>query len=267
MRIGSSSTIASYQNKTNQIKKTQTAQKKTFKQLSTGKRVNTASDDAAALAISQKLIKQANSLNAGRSNIYSGIDLTNIADGAMSSISESLDDLYTNSIRAMNGTMSDSDRQILQQANEETIKTIDHITNTTNYNGKNLLDGSNKNISIYTGTSASNISGGDVTSKALGISNYNVTDANNIDLSSIDNALKSVSAQRSKMGAQANGLSAAARSNAITEENTIAADSRLTDTEMAKAASDNQKNKTLGAAQVLMMRNQMKQNSNILNIL
>ena len=202
MRISSTSTTANYQNKLNQMNKTKKQQEKTSKQLSTGKKVSSASDDAAVLAISEELARRATSLNAGRSNIQSGIDLTNIADGAMSSISESLSDLEANSIRAMNGTMSDSDRQILQQANEETIKTIDHLTSTTNYNGKNLLDGSNMNINIYTGTSSTSISGANVTSEALGLSNYSVTDADSIDLSTIDSALNSLSSQRSKMGAR-----------------------------------------------------------------
>lgn len=256
MTIQRVSTTSNYQSSLNSMKKTKKEQNKTSRQLSSGKKVNTASDDATVMAISQELARRATSLSAGNSNIQSGIDLTNIADGAMASISDSIGDLETNTIRAMNGTMSDSDRAILNEANNQTLKTIDHVVNNTTYNGKNLLDGSNENISIYTGSSASTISGANVSTEALGLSE-------GVDLSSIDNALKSLSSQRSKMGAQANGLTAAYNSNQVNIENTIASESRMSDTDMAEAITKSKSESLIGAAQVLTMRNQMKNDSDM----
>ncbi len=256
MNIQRVSTTSSYQNSINNMKKTKKEQEKTSRQLSSGKKVNTAADDATVMAISKELARRASSLSAGSSNIQSGIDLTNIADGAMASISESIGDLETNTIRAMNGTMSDSDKAILNEANNQTLKTIDHVVNNTTYNGKNLLDGSNENISIYTGSASSNISGVNASTQALGLSN-------GVDLSSIDSALSSLSSQRSKMGAQANGLTAAYNSNQVNIENTVAAESRMSDTDMAEAITNSKTQSYLGAAQVLTMRNQMKNDADL----
>ena len=265
MKIQSTNSKANQVMQANQMKKTAKAQQKVTRQIASGKKVNTAADDAAVLAISQKMTKRINSLNQGSVNLKSGIDLTRIADGALSSIAESVSDLQANAIRSMNGTMSDSDRQILQQANEGTMKTIDHVANTTKYNEKNLLNGTGGKTPIYGGTSFSSVSDANVTSKALGLEEFDVTKPDQIDLTKLDNALKEVSSTRSKMGAQANGMEAAVRSNDITAENTVAAQSRMTDTDIAKAMLQKQTQNTLGAAQNLMMRNQIKQDQDMIN--
>jgi flagellin len=249
------------------MRNNQKVQNKASREIASGKKVNTAADDAAVMAISEELMKRAKELSQGSSNISYGIDLTNIADGAMSSVSESISDLTANSIRAMNGTMSDSDRAILQESNKQTIKTIDHLVNNTTYNGKKLLDGSSQNIAIFTGTSSANISGANLSSESLGLSNFSVENAGEIDLSVLDDALSKVSSTRSKMGAQANGLSAALRSNQVTAENTVAAQSRMSDTDMYDAIARKESSNYIGAAQVLMMRNQMKQDQNMVSML
>ena len=109
MKIQSNINTAQYQNSINHMKATEHQQKKASKELASGKKVNTAADDAVALAISNQLMKEANSLKTGSDNISYGIDALNIADGALSGITESLGDIEQNTVRAMNGLYSDSE--------------------------------------------------------------------------------------------------------------------------------------------------------------
>lgn len=266
MRI-QASTAASRYSQVNYMKRTELAQKKSQEKLASGRKVNRAADDAAVLAISNKLIKQINSLNQGGNNIQDGICVTKIADGAMSSIAENLHDLEANTIRAMNGTMSASDRQIIQDQVDATIGTIDHIKNVTKYNETNLLEGSTKNMRIHTGVSGQDLTLDGVSSAALGLKGFSVTDADAINTETLDNAMRILSSGRSKLGAQANGLESAYRSNQITAENTVAAESRMADTNFAEEIMKSKTNSYIGAAQVLMMRNQMKQEANVTNML
>ena len=262
MRIQSSMATSNYQYHTNQMKKTHKAQNKSTRDLASGKKVLTAADDAAVLSISQKLLKQIGAISQGSNNIKSGVDLIKIADGAMSSISESIGDLEVNAVRAMNGTMSASDRSILQQSNEATLETMNHLKNTTKYNEMNLLDGVTGDISIHSGTSTSAISGVDVSTKSLGLEGFSVEDVGKINTGILDHAMSMLSSSRSTLGARQNGLESAFRSNQIDQENTTAAESRMTDTDMFDAFMRNKTNNYIGAAQVLMIRNQMKQSQN-----
>lgn len=85
-----------------------------YAQLSSGKKVNTAADNASALAIIQKLLKEENGLNVGSQNASDGIGLLNVADGAMSGISDSLQRMNELGVYARNGLLSDSDREMYQ---------------------------------------------------------------------------------------------------------------------------------------------------------
>lgn len=266
MRIQASTATSRY-SQVNYMKRTELAQKKSQEKLASGRKVNRAADDAAVLSISNKLIKQIKSLNQGGNNIQDGICVTKIADGAMSSIAENLHDLEANAIRAMNGTMSASDRAIIQDQVDATIGTIDHIKNVTKYNETNLLDGSSQSMRIHTGVSGQDLTLDGVSSAALGLKGFSVTDADAISTETLDNAMRILSSGRSKLGAQANGLESAYRSNQITAENTVAAESRMADTDFAEEMIKSKTNSYLGAAQVLMMRNQMKQEANVTNML
>lgn len=247
-----------YDTYTNRSKITEDKQEKDAKKLASGKKVNTAADDAAALAISNKLVKEINALNQGSNNIQSGIQVTQIADGAMQSVSENLMDVEANAIQAMNGTMSASDRAILQQSASASMETIDQIANVAQYNGKKLLDGSNKNMNIYTGTSSEMMSNANVRVEALGLQDFSLANGNP-NMEALDNALNANLTDRSKMGALANGLEAADRVNQVNIENTTAAESRLTDTEMGKAAVDYKTSSTLRSVQDMMLKKKMEQ--------
>lgn len=266
MKIQSNFNKAQFQNSMNHMKATEAVHKKAGKELATGKKVNTAADDAVALAISHKLLKEASSLKTGSSNISYGKDALNIADGAMAGIADSLGDIEQNTVRAMNGLYSESDRQILQRANEESVKTIKQTINQAQYNGKNLLDGSNGDFNIHTGAGSISIKQSNAKSAMAALENFNVTgDPNKITKDALDSAYSSLNAMRSQVGAQTNGLTAAYNQNENTAENITAAQSRKEDTEFYDAVTRYKNSGVLGAAQNIAMKNQMENQENLVN--
>lgn len=266
MKIQSNVNTAQYKNSINHMKATEEKQKKASKELSSGKKVNTAADDAVALAISKQIMKEASSLTTGGKNIAQGIDATNIADGAMANITDSLGDITQNTVRAMNGLYSDSDRAILNEANKQSVETIKHTINQAKYNEKNLLDGSTGDINIYTGTSSATITEANAKAAIQGLENFDVTgNPDKITTDALDKTYSSVNAMRSKMGAEANGLSATYNANNNTAENLTAAQSRKEDADFYKSVTQMKSSGIVGAAQNMTLKNQMESQENLVN--
>ena len=266
MTIQSNMRTSQFHNNINHMKATEAAHKKAGKELSTGKKVNTAADDAAALAISNRLLKEASSLRQGSNNISYGIDVTNIADGALANVTDSLGDIQQNSIRAMNGLYSESDRNILQNANKQSIETINHTINQAQYNGKKLLDGSTGDMNIFTGTTSATIKEADARSAMAQLENFDISgNPDKISLDALDNTYSSINSMRSQIGAEANGLSAAYNSNNNTAENLTAAQSRKEDADFNDAVTRYKASGVVGAAQTMTMKNQMASQENLVN--
>ena len=211
---------------TNQMNTTQNSLYKAQQQVSSGKRINSAADDAAGLAISNKLLASANSLKAYSSNYSSQIYSNNIAEGALSGVSDTYNDMYANSIRSMNGTMSSSDVAAIGQTNDALKATVDHISSTTKYNEDFVVDDIDTN---WDSLSADDIS----------------------------TAAASASDTRSQLGAQTNALEHATSVNDISAENTTAALSRKEDAEMEKAISTYKNQQTISQFQNMLFKNQM----------
>ena len=266
MKIQSNVNTAQYQNTINQRKATEEQQKKASRELSTGKKVNTAADDAVALSISQQIMKEAKSLTTGSSNISYGIDAANIADGALSNITDSLGDIEQNTVRAMNGLYSESDRAILQDANEQSVATINQTINQAQYNEKNLLDGSTGDINIYTGTSSTTIEEADAKAAIAELENFDVSgNGKNISTEALDNAYSSISDMRSQIGAETNGLSAAYDVNNNTAENLTSAQARKEDADFYESVTKMKSSGVGGAAQNMTLKNQMESQENLVS--
>ncbi len=110
--------------------------------LSSGYKINSASDDAAGLAIARKMNAQIKSLQRANRNANDGLSVVNTADGAMSEMHSILQRMNELSIQAANGTNADSDREQIQLEVDQLIKEVDRIADTTQFNAQNLLDGS-----------------------------------------------------------------------------------------------------------------------------
>ena len=226
-----------------------------YGQIASGSALPTAAYGAAETAISEREESQATGLNVGAENMKSGVELSNVADGGLSGIADSLQRMRELAVQAGNGTMTDEDRSHIQDEIDELKQGIADIASRTSYNTKNLLDGSNSNIRIATDSNANSVSvdTGDATLDALGIRDFDVT-SGNFSVEDIDNALEKVSDTRSSIGAKTNALEYGINYNYNAAENTTAAQSRLEDLDIPKAVTELKKKETLDTYQVMMQK-------------
>ncbi|MCK5943613.1 MAG: flagellin, partial [Planctomycetes bacterium] len=122
-----------------------------FRRLSTGLRINTAADDAAGLAISERLRAQVRSLDQARRNADDGLSLVQTAEGALSEVSNNLVRLRELAVQSANGTISSADRTTLDQEFQQLVDEINRIGLSTSFNGINLLDGSSSSVTFQVG--------------------------------------------------------------------------------------------------------------------
>lgn len=232
-----------------------------YSQLSSGKRINKAADDAAGLAIGQKLKRQENGFNVGAQNTQEGVGFLNVADGALDGITDYLQRMRELGLKAMNGLYSDSDREMFQTEIDQLKEGIQSLAKGTTLNEQKLLDGSMADMHL-----ATNPDGGgldiqmvDTTLEALGIDKFGVTGDYEFDLSAIDKALDMVASARSDMGAATNRLEHTYNYNMNASEQLTAARSRIEDLDMPMAISEQKKQDLLTQYRNLMLRNQMNQ--------
>lgn len=226
-----------------------------YGKLASGKRLQSAADGAAELAIAQKMDSQVRGYDQGIGNMQSGKELLNVADGALGGVNDYLQRIRELAIQASNSALySDDDLESIQQEIDQLKQGIGNIASQTQYNAQNILDGSRDSYQI-----AMNGNGGSMTLNTansllseLGIEDFDVT--GDFDISVIDKALEKVGSSRSSMGAQSNALDYAIRYNANTSYNLVGAQSRLEDLDYPKAISEQKKQETLQLYSLMMLR-------------
>lgn len=238
-----------------------------YSQIASGKKFQRAADDAAKLAIVQKEKSQSLGYNAGTRNAKDGKSVLNISDAALGGISDSLARMRELAVKASNtATLSDDDRKMIQDEVEQLKQGISDIAKNTQFNTKNILDGSDSSIYIATGSDGSGMSLniGDATLEALGIADFDVT--GEFSVKTIDSAIKRVSEQRSSIGAQSNALDYTIGYNMYTSYNLTSAMSELEDTDIAKTATELQKNQVLLTYRFMMQKKQEENERNKLSM-
>jgi flagellin len=125
-----------------------------IQRLSSGLRINSAADDAAGLAISDRMTAQINGLNQAGRNANDGISLVQTADGALSSIAGDLQRMRQLAVQSSTGTLSSADRQSINRESQNLLSEINRVSSTTNFNGVNLLDGTFSNVNFQVGASS-----------------------------------------------------------------------------------------------------------------
>ena len=228
-----------------------------YARLASGLRIAVAADDAAGLAISERMRSQIRSYNVAGRNAMDGVSLAQTAEGALNEVSGILNRLRELSMQAANGTLSGSDRQTLDTEFGQLKEEIDRISSTTVFNGINLLDGSaSTGIPIQVGIedSLSNdvigITLESTSSTELGISSTDVLSISSAQsaLSSIDMAIDSVNESRGVLGAQQNRMESALRSIQVQRENLSASESRIRDVDVAEETADLTRNSIMQQA-------------------
>lgn len=223
-----------------------------IERISTGKRINRAADDPAGLAISQKMQSQIRGLRMAQRNVQDGISLIQTAEGAMSQIHDILQRMNELSVQVANGTYTDEDREKLNLEFEELKKTISSIAKDTEFNTKKVIDGSQKTdgITLQVGPNSGNtikITMGDLSDQGLDISGINLLNQENAQntINKVKEAISIVSKERSYLGAMENRLEYTLNNLSTYEENLTAAESRITDADIAKEMMEYVKNQIL----------------------
>lgn len=230
-----------------------------YGKFASGKKVQSAADGAAALSIIQKEDAHIRGMEAGANNMQSGKDVLNIADAALGGVTDYLQRIRELSLGAMNDAiMGPDERRMMQDEIEQLKQGIADIASQTQYNTKNLLDGSQTdfNLAIDANGNSTSFSTGNSTLEALGIADYDVT--KDFDLGVIDRALLKVSSQRSGMGAQSNGFDYALSYNSGAVYNLTGAKSKLEDLDYPQAVSEKKKKETLQLYAVMMQKRKME---------
>lgn len=232
-----------------------------FSRLSTGLRITTAADDAAGLAISERLRAQIRSLDQANRNANDGVSLAQAAEGALDEVSGILIRLRELSIQASNGTVSDSDKNTLQQEFVQLRDEINRISRSTEFAGINLLDGSSSTVAFQVGfgTAAAvnqiSVSLSPVLSTSLSLNTLDIGSAGNTSLAigQIDTAINTVSALRGRLGAIQNRLNSTVRNLSLQVENISAANSRIRDVDVAFETSRLTRNSILQQAAIAIL--------------
>src|SRR5262245_1271185 len=185
-----------------------------FSKLSSGLRVANAADDAAGLGISERMRSQIRSLGAAGRNAQDGISLVQTAEGALNEGSNILSRMRELAVQASNGTLSTDDRNTIDAEVQALVSELGRISDSTTFNGVNLLDGSSTTASIQVGINdGETIDVGleDTSTTTLGVNTLDVTTASNASdaLADIDDAIDTLNSARGNLGATQNRLTSA----------------------------------------------------------
>ena len=247
---------------------------KNLEKLSSGYRINRAGDDAAGLAISEKMRAQITGLQTAQKNSEDGVSLVQTAEGALTEVHSMLNRMVELATQSANGTYSSANRTEMQKEVKALRAEINRISNTANFNGTTLFSGlganNTKEVAIHAGETSktqnqikitlqsmntSNM-GKDAAGKAIDIEkNVNIETATaartSIDI--INNAIDAISSMRSDFGALQNRLEHTINNLGVQTENLSAAESRIRDVDMAKEMMAYTKNNILVQASQAML--------------
>ena len=248
------------------------AQSKSTEKLASGYKINRAADDAAGLAISEKMRYAVRGLNRASLNAQDGISCVQIAEGALNETHSILQRMNELATQASNDPNTSSDRDKIQQEINQLTSEINRIQSTTQFNTMNLLDGSFTGKKLQVGMLAGqsiSISISNMNASSIGVSGLEMSSYSkaNIAMSKIQKAIDSVSVQRSKLGAIQNRLEHTIANLDNAAENTQSAESRIRDTDMASAMVEYSKNNILAQAGQSMLAQANQSTQGVLSLL
>ncbi|MDO5403081.1 MAG: flagellin [Eubacteriales bacterium] len=247
---------------------------KSTEKLSSGYRINRAADDAAGLSISEKMRSQIRGLNKASDNAQDGISLIQVAEGAMNETHSILQRMNELATQAANDTNTTTDRNAIKDEMDQLTSELDRIYSTTQFNSMNLLDGNFKTKNLQIGALSGQTIGVSIASmkaSAIGITAADVKVSDNAaagkSMSIIQEAINTVSKERSKLGALQNRLEHTINNLDTTSENTQAAESRIRDTDMAEEMVQYSKNNILSQAGQSMLAQANQATQGVLSLL
>ena len=215
--------------------------------LSSGLRINKASDDAAGMAVSERLKNQVRGLNQAQRNAQDGISMIQTAEGGLSEIANLLARMRELAVQSANDTLTSTDRTNLNAEFTQLQAEITRIGNAVTFNGTVLLNAS-ASFTLQVGansTAASNqltlaLTDNRATATGIALTSNDVTSQTNgsVAITQIDTAINTISTNRASLGAMQSRLESAVRSLAVASENAAAANSRVADSDIAGSMSE-----------------------------
>lgn len=268
----------------NQMGRNVSGQSKSMEKLSSGVRIKRAADDAAGLAISEKMRAQIKGLDQAGRNVQDGISVVQTAEGALEETGNILQRMRTLSVQASNETNTKEEREKISDELSQLNSEVERISTSTSFNGKTLLDGKATEIKLQVGANdasdnqitvnlintASVMSTAGITSSAIASLNDSGTVGTasaKTMVSNLDKALASINSARAKLGAQQNRLESTQNNLNNTIENVTAAESRIRDTDVASEMVNLSKMNILVQASQSMLAQANQQPQGVLQLL
>jgi flagellin len=272
-----------------QLNATSSAQSKAMEKLSSGYRINRAADDAAGLAISEKMRAQIGGLDQAQRNAQDGVSLVQTGEGALNEVHSMLQRMRDLKVQYSNGTLDDSDKKAIVAEASQLSAEIKDISGKTEFNGIKLLDGSKSSVTFQVGANAGETISvstqnlmGDAASGGIGtdfstLAGQTASDAatvasatstwEGISLDDIDTAIENVSTQRSNFGAVQNRLDHRLNNLATYQENLTASESQIRDVDMASEMVNYTKLGILQQAGTAMLAQANQSSQSVLSLL
>lgn len=223
---------------TNQMAKNTALAGNSMEKLSTGLRITKAGDDAAGLAVSEKMRAQIRGMEQAERNVQDGISLVQTAEGALEEAGNIAQRMRELSVQAGTDTLSKEDRTKIKAELDELQEEMGSIAKETKFNGNALLDGTGGDFKIQSGANSEirTVTMEDLSDVANSLSKLDVTNNTNAQssLAAIDKALEDITSARSELGAMQNRLEYTASNLTTSTENLTAAESRIRDVDVAK---------------------------------
>ena len=245
---------------------------KSTEKLSSGYKINRAADDAAGLSISEKMRRQIRGLSQASLNAQDGISCVQTAEGALAEVEEMLQRMNELAVKAENGTLAEEDRGMIDDEVQQLISEIDRVASTTTFNEQNLLDGSFSNKALQVGAESGQhidmkIDAMDAATLGVGsVKATTVSYAQELN-GAVKEAIKTVSAQRSSLGAVQNRLEHTIKNLDNVVENTTSAESSIRDTDMAEEMVKYSNQNILQQAGQAMLAQANQANQGVLSLL
>lgn len=275
---------ASFASRTLASRNEQTMQ--SIAELSSGRRINSAGDDASGLAVSEKLRSQIRGLNQAERNIQNAVSFIQTTEGFLQNSQDILQRLRELAVQSSNGIYTAEDRMQIQVEVSALVDEINRIASHAQFNGMNLLTGSfaqgegaTAMMSFQVGANMDQFETvyvGTMTATALGLQNMqgedgiislSTAEGANQSIGVIDSALRRVSQQRADLGAYQNRFESAAQGVAIAAENLAASESQIRNVDMASATVDFVRNQILTQANTAMLAQANTQAQSVLQLL
>ena len=253
---------------------TSASQAKSTEKLSSGYKINRAADDAAGLAISEKMRRQVRGLTQASANAQDGISMVQTAEGALNEVHDMLQRMNELAVKAANGSNQSEDRAYIQKEVDALVDEIDRVAGTTTFNEKNLLN-ADQTIDLQVGAETTSQDKISVKIKSMNATGLGVKASHSVansgdaktTIGKVKSAIKKLNEQRADLGAQQNRLEHTINNLDNVVENTSSAESAIRDTDMATEMVKFSNNNILAQAGQSMLAQANQSNQGVLSLL